>query len=254
MSIDKLSASLLSGSNENTLALANVKLDLSMIKVEVPAEYTGLSAALTSRRRTAAEEGTAHRTARRLGILFQNILPPTPELLRAYGRRSTEVCNKSPKSTEQTISNGIFANYLGADITSIWAAATSGASSIAVHLLACLLARLWPAPEATAIWVEIVAERKRRIEKETMQGVYMTWIELQLICREDFSRGDLAEWDSGARAWLQVADDAQMLRQKQLMLIINNIHLPVNTSRSTYDRVLDAWKASLIATENLLSG
>ncbi|KAI0444481.1 hypothetical protein F4803DRAFT_572970 [Xylaria telfairii] len=254
MSIERLATALVSGTNENSLSLANIKLDLSMIKVEVPAEYKGLSGALTSKRRTAAEEGTAHQTARRLGILFQNILPPTPELLRAYGRRATEIGNKSPASTEQNISNGIFAKYLGADITSVWAAATSGASSIAVHLLACLLARLWPGPEATAIWVEIVAERRRRIMEQVNQGVYVTSLELQLICREEFSRADLAAWDSGARAWIQVADDAQMFRQKQLMLIINNIHLPVNTGGSTYDSVIDAWKTSLAAMENLLCG
>ncbi|KAJ3568353.1 hypothetical protein NPX13_g6449 [Xylaria arbuscula] len=254
MSIDKISGSLISGTNESSLSLANVKLDLSMIKVEVPAEYKGLSGALTSKRRTAAEEGTAHQTARRLGILFQGILPPTPELLRAYGWRSTEIGNKSLKSTEQNISDGIFAKYLGADITSVWAAATSGASSIAVHLLACLLARLWPATEATAIWVEIVAERRRQVVEQANQGVYMTSLELQLICREEFSRDDLAAWDSGARAWIQVADDAQMLRQKQLMLIINNIHLPVNTGGSTYDSVLNAWNTSLVAMESLLCG
>ncbi|KAM5362630.1 hypothetical protein ACJZ2D_012459 [Fusarium nematophilum] len=236
MSLDKVSASLMSAINENTLALATAKLDVSMIKVEVPSEYTGLSAGLTSHRRAAAEDGSVHQTARRLGILFQDVLPSTPELLRAYGKRSAEISRASTKPSEQNIVNGIFANFLGADITSVWAAATSGASSIAVHLLACLLARLWSAPEATSIWVEIVAERKRRIENEVREGVYKTSLELHLVYPQEISRDDLAQWDSGARAWLQVADDVQLRQQKQLMLIINNIHLPVNTGGSTYDR------------------
>ncbi len=79
-------------------------------------------------------------------------------------------------------------------------------------------------------------------------------MELQLICKDDISRKDLAEWDAGARAWLQIADDAQMRRQKQLMLIIKNIHLPVNTEGSTYDRVLDAWTTALTAMERLICG
>ncbi|KPM44963.1 hypothetical protein AK830_g1626 [Neonectria ditissima] len=230
------------------------KLDISLIKFEVPAEYGGLSAALTSSRRDAAEQGTAHKTARRLGILFHDILPATPELLRAYGRRATDISGKSTNLSERSISKGIFANFLGADITSVWAAATSGASSIAVHLLSCLLARLWSGPEATSIWVEIVAERTRQILFEEKQGVYKTSLELQIVSRQEVSRNDLAEWDAGARAWLQIADDAQMRRQKQLMLIINNIHLPVNTGGSTFDRVMDAWTKALEAMEKLVGG
>ncbi|KAK3346926.1 hypothetical protein B0T25DRAFT_460056 [Lasiosphaeria hispida] len=254
MALNNVSASLVSATNENAFALASMKVDISMIKVEVPAEYTGLNAALTSKRRIAAEEGTAHKTARRLGILFQDLLPSTPELLRAYGRRSSETSQTSTAKTEGNASGGIFANFLGADITSIWAAATSGASSIAAHLLACLLARLWSASEATSIWVEMVAERKRQVQEESRQGVYKISLELLLICKDDISRKDLAEWDAGARAWLQIADEAQIRRQKQLMLIIKNIHLPVNTEGSTYDRVLDAWTTALKAMERLICG
>lgn len=246
--------SLVSATNENTLALASIKTDISLIKVEVPPEYTSLNAALTSKRRIAAEEGTAHQTARRLGILFQDLLPSTPLLLRAYGRRSSEISEKSAAKADGTPTGSIFANFLGADVTSIWAAATSGASSIAAHLLACLLARRWSAPEATSIWVEIVAERKRQVAEEARSGVYKTSLELLLICKDDIPRKDLAEWDAGARAWLQIADEAQMRRQKQLMLIIKNINIPVNTEGSTYNRVLDAWTAALTAMERLISG
>jgi hypothetical protein len=53
---------------------------------------------------------------------------------------------------------------MGLDGTSIYAAATSGSKVIALHLLACMLARAWPGPEATAIWVELVASRKSELE------------------------------------------------------------------------------------------
>lgn len=255
MALSNVSASLVSAINENSLALASMKLDISMIKVEVPAEYTGLNAALTSKRRAAAEDGSAHKTARRLGILFQDLIPSTPELLRAYGRRSSEISEISAATgTERNVTGGIFANFLGADVTSIWAAATSGASSISAHLLACMLARMWSPSEATSIWVEIVAERKRQIKEQSDDGVYKTSLELQLIWRDEMSRKDLAEWDAGARAWLRIADEAQTRRQKQLMLIIKNIHLPVNTDGSTYERVLDAWTSALEAMERLICG
>jgi hypothetical protein len=161
---------------------------------------------------------------------------------------------KSAAKADGTPTGSIFANFLGADVTSIWAAATSGTSSIAAHLLACLLARMWSAPEATSIWVEIVAERKRQVAEEARSGVYKTSLELLLICKDDIPRKDLAEWDAGARAWLQIADEAQMRRQKQLMLIIKNINIPVNTEGSTYNRVLDAWTAALTAMERLIGG
>lgn len=52
----------------------------------------------------------------------------------------------------------MFASHLGADSTSIWAAVTSGPGAIAVHLLACMLARLFTDLEAISVWVELVEE------------------------------------------------------------------------------------------------
>jgi hypothetical protein len=254
MALNNITASLVSATNENALALASMKLDISMIKVEVPTEYTGLGPALTNKRRVAAEEGSAHKTARRLGILFQDALPSTPSLFRAYGRRCSEISQKSATRNAGKGTDGVFASFLGADITSVWAAATSGASSIAAHLLACILARMWSPSEATSIWTEIVAERKRQVEEESRHGVYKSSVELVLICREEISRKDLAEWDASARAWLQIADGVQMRRQKQLMLITKNVHLPVNMGGSTYGRVLDAWTTALTVMERLICG
>jgi hypothetical protein len=62
---------------------------------------------------------------------------------------------------------GPFQRHVGLDATSIYAAATSGSKVIALHLLACMLARSWSGPEAIAIWVELVEERKKEIEAES---------------------------------------------------------------------------------------
>jgi hypothetical protein len=54
--------SLLSGTNENNLSLANVNFDFALLKVSPPPEYKGLGLLLSSRRREAAEEGELHST------------------------------------------------------------------------------------------------------------------------------------------------------------------------------------------------
>jgi hypothetical protein len=89
--IAQIANSLVSGTNQNTLALANINLDFSLIRVSPPKEYEGLATALSRHRRENAEEGQLHRTARRLGALFEPIIPPIPELTEAYGRRVSEI-------------------------------------------------------------------------------------------------------------------------------------------------------------------
>ena len=89
--IGRLAASLVSGTNENTFALANFNLDFSLIKVEAPIEYQGLRSALSKRRVEDAEQGQSHRTARRLGALFEQILPPIKKLAEVYGKRVSEI-------------------------------------------------------------------------------------------------------------------------------------------------------------------
>lgn len=70
-SIGKFSASLVQGTQETTLALANANFDFSLIKIEAPVEYRALGAHLSTARRQTAEEGTIHVTARKLAALFE---------------------------------------------------------------------------------------------------------------------------------------------------------------------------------------
>jgi hypothetical protein len=58
----------------------------------------------------------------------------------------------------------MFANHIGADSTSLWAAVTSGNGTIGVHLPACVLARIWTDLQAISNWDESVAKRKEEIQ------------------------------------------------------------------------------------------
>ena len=52
----------------------------------------------------------------------------------------------------------------------------------------------------------------------------------------------------------QTADEVKQLQQTQLMLVINNLQLPVSNNMSVYQSVIDSAKTALLATENLLNG
>jgi hypothetical protein len=75
--------------------LVNINLDFSIVKTSAPKEYQGLGNALSRSRRENAEEGPLHRTARRLGALFEQIIPSMPDLAKAYGERVSEIASDS---------------------------------------------------------------------------------------------------------------------------------------------------------------
>lgn len=104
-----------------------------------PIEFEGVGQVLSTLRRDAAESGSTHITARKLAALFETIVPPTPVLYEAYGRRASEICQHYEENERGVERRGLFADFAGPDATSIWAAATSGKTAIAIHLLACLL-------------------------------------------------------------------------------------------------------------------
>ena len=93
--MSQISGSLLAAQNQNTLALANFNIDFSLIKVSASEEYQVLGTALSQRRRENAEEGPLHRTARKLGALFEEVIPPIAELSEAYGKRVSEIVEHS---------------------------------------------------------------------------------------------------------------------------------------------------------------
>jgi hypothetical protein len=249
-SISKFSTALLSVPNELTVAAANFNLNFSLMKVEAPVEFHGLRDALSTTRRQEAEEGLSHVTARYLGALFESVIPPSPLLTAAYGKRVSEISEQT-KAIPQTA--GMFADRAGADGTSIWAAATSGQHAIAMHLLACMLGRIWKPAEATSLWVELVERRKQEIFK-AYNASTATGIPSIMAAQQLFNRQQLSAWDASARSWLQTADRVKRLAQTQLMLIINNIRLPVNSSKEPYESVVLAWTSGMNMVERLLDG
>ncbi|KAH7354318.1 hypothetical protein B0T11DRAFT_126570 [Plectosphaerella cucumerina] len=239
---------------EVTPALVNFKFDFSLRKVEAPQEYHELGKLLNHERLKRAESGKLHITARRLGVLFEGVTPSTPALIKAYGLRASEIAKKANEDDKaQSFSHGIFSDHAGFDATSIWAGATSGSGALQVHLLACMLARIWPSPEATSIWAELLNVRQRKIVAD-FETTGSADLRLLSEAQQSLERHQLAEWDASARAWLRVADIAKGLQQKQLLLIIGDQNQPVNSRPVLYDGVMRAWVAGLTGMEALLSG
>ncbi|KAL9093936.1 MAG: hypothetical protein Q9165_003859 [Trypethelium subeluteriae] len=251
MAFNKLQASLAAATNEVTVAAANINFDFTLVKCEAPKEYEELGNALSPKRKEQAEQGTTHITARRLGALFESVCPPTPNLIKAYGNRASQIA-ETAKETSVEPSDSIFAAHAGVDGTSIWAAATS--SALHVQLLACMLARVWSAAEATSIWFELVQERRKNIEIRYTNGEAFQFSTISAAAQSEISRSSLAEWDSSARSWLRTADRTKTKEQQQLMLIIANVNIPINQDMAILSSVTAAWRSALTTMENLVSG
>ncbi|KAI4665577.1 uncharacterized protein J4E78_003039 [Alternaria triticimaculans] len=252
MAIGRLQAALAAATNEVTVAAANLNFDFTLVKYEAPKEYQALGNVLTSKRKDDAELGSIHVLARQLGALFDGICPATPALLEAYGKRASEIAQAS-KVISEPYAGTLFGDYTGIDGTSIWAAATSSKCALHVHLLACLLARVWTAPEAIAIWVEIVAERKREIARKVDNEEPVAF-SLAAAVGQDISRSQLAVWDTSARAWLRTADDVFCRQQKQLELILKNIDLAAPGGPAVFPSVIETWKIAITTMDRLISG
>lgn len=197
-SIGKFFTSALTISSEVQASLAAVNFDFALLKVAAPVEYASVGNTLTRLRKQDAEEGSSHITARKLAALFESEVPSTPNLFKKYGIRVSEIA-ASPKINPQgTSEHGAFAAHVGADGTSIWAAATSGKEALALHLLACLLARIWQADEAVSIWTELVKERRKRLEEQIVSGTSFHAAFLY-ASKIEIGRAQLTEWDASAR-------------------------------------------------------
>jgi hypothetical protein len=243
---------------EATNALVNVNLEFNLFAkrfINPPAEYAGVGQHLATKRLKEAQDGTSHGVARKLGALFKDhtLLPTTPALIKSYGLRASEISQTAAANPRGNDSHGPLAGMIGADATTLWAAATSGWTAIQCHLLACLLARMWEPPEATSIWVEIITKRRHILKTKLDEEGELDY-ETHLAVTSDISRSDLFNWDASARAWLRVANRVMAKQQTQAKLIIDNLDIPVNSKPDTYDSVIDAWASSMKQMENLLCG
>ena len=196
--IGKLSNAVFKATQENQFSLASLNFDFSIIKYEVPKEYKQLGERLSRKRKTEAEDGRIHRTARKLGALFETEIPEVPALIDAYGRRVSEVAAATHVNTSNIPFHGPFADYIGVDGTTIWASATSGKGVLTLHLLACMLAHMWKGSEAISIWTELVECRRALLAKAADATVGFHVRDLA-ASRIEITRDELAEWDASAR-------------------------------------------------------
>ncbi|KAI1637271.1 hypothetical protein F4809DRAFT_605327 [Biscogniauxia mediterranea] len=250
-SIGKITNSLNAMTNENTLALINLNLDISLLRCDAPVEFEPVGLALTSQRREEAETGQLHRTARKLGFLFHDILPSTPKLLKAYGIRASEILSRPDVNPAGTENDGPFRAFVGADCTTIWAAATSSESAIAIHLLACMLARAWEAKVAVSILVELVEARKQHIIKQIEEKKFVN-AHTMVVAQQEITRAELAAWDASTRSWLRRADESMALQHRQLALIADNIQVPFTTTGTTFEKVTSSLVNCMQVLEKLM--
>lgn len=255
LTLGKIQAALASANNEITLTAANFNLDFTLVKFEAPREFHPVSSILTSSRRKEAEAGPTHVIARRLAALFDGVSVSTPGLVKAYGTRVSEISLEASKSSADCRSS-IFSDYLGIDATSIWAAATSSdtGGSVQVHLLACLIARMWNPPEAVSIWDEIVACRRKEIAEKLDRGVQLPVATLFAATQQEIPRDGLAVWDASVRSWLRTADSVKAKEQTQCSLIFKNLNLAVNNEAQLYSSVMHAWTTGMQTLDKILSG
>lgn len=196
--IGDISLAAISGSQKNAAALVSLNFDFALVKFSAPAEYQDVGTCLSPWQKKEAEDGHVHAITHKLAVLFLGEdLPDVPYLMEAYGKRASEISKNRTFNPKGSIKYGAFAPYIGADATSIWAAATSGRGAVAIHLLACMLAYIFEVPQAISIWSELISKRQQitqnRVQGEEYRISDFTASQIRL------DRKDLAEWDASAR-------------------------------------------------------
>lgn len=252
----KLDFSGITNKAEVQASLVALNFDFSLWKTSPPKEYSTVAMAISELRKTSAEEGDLHKTARRLGALFDGVCPDSPSLIRAYGNRVSEICAKQNIDPTASQKHGMFSRHEGPDVGSIWAAATSGDNAIAVHLLACLIAEVFEnQSEAVSLWTEFVARRKAEIELEIPRLTDQHKIESRRFAmQQEITRNDLQAWDNSARAWLRTAGEAKSREKQRAMLRVDTTGASINDITDPYRSVVQAWKDASSAMENLVRG
>lgn len=253
--VNKLVASAASIQNEFSLAAANLNLDFTLIRLEAPKEFRGIDNSLSDVRRENAERGTLHRTARKLGALFDGVPPPAEHLLSAYGKRVSEICERKHINPKERARHGIFSQFVGPDSTSLWAAATSGTNAIAIHLLASMLAGVFDSAESIALWLQLIEKRKAEIdstidkERDAVKAMATA-----LATQQEFTRDELAAWDNSARSWINTAHTEMAEQRRVALLYSDEAGMPVNSSTDPYNSVITAWKDAMSSMDSLIQG
>lgn len=116
-----------------------------------------------------------------------------------------------------------------------------------------MLARTWSGTEATAIWAELVAGRKKDIQ-ENQDASQIHGMAAMVAAQQELSRADLAKWDSSARAWLLCADEVEKVKLTQLRLTTRDCGLHVSSLGDTYSSVIGVWTVAMKTIQDLVLG
>ena len=116
-----------------------------------------------------------------------------------------------------------------------------------------MLARAWSSSEAIALWVELVAERKKDII-ENSDPSQIHSMGARVAAQQDVSRADLAKWDASARAWLLSADEVKLRESIQFKLITKDCGMLVSSLGGTYESVIDVWTEAMSSLQRLILG
>jgi hypothetical protein len=118
------------GVQETTLALANLNVDFSIVRYEAKPKFQELGKQLSKRRKVEAKDGMIHLTARRLGALFTDVVPPVDSLCKLYGMRASKLASNPLVNPKGSTAHSPLAGHIGLDRTALWAVATSGPGAI----------------------------------------------------------------------------------------------------------------------------
>ncbi|KAM0427821.1 hypothetical protein ACHAPT_007278 [Fusarium lateritium] len=197
-------------------------------------------------------------TARQLAALFEDLCPDTPNLVRAYGERVSEIfkCTTDERSKGHPAS--LVAALTGGGATSVAAALapvqTTRRSVIHVHLLACILTSMWGLSKSIDIWGKIVSDRRTQIASDVARGVALLSSTAADAAQEDISDTQLLDWAFATFSWINMANNIMAREKEQLGLILENRALVAEMKPSPHRSLIGAWLSALTAMENLVSG
>ena len=233
----KIQGALTVATQETTLALANVNVDFSLVRIEAPAEY---------RRWIYPRNGSK---TRRHFPRHSTIYAKFVQGVRPSG---LQYCAVSFDQSQRWV--GLrpirwicwrgWHKHLGC--SNFW---KECCSNPLVSMYACEGMECFGGHQYLGI-------NCRGKEKRTLDLGWKRRIPLRMFTtgRVSITREHLAEWDASTCAWLRAADTAKEFNQTQLRLIIENFNIPVNRDLQVYNSVTLAWRTAMSTIVDLIQG
>ncbi|KXX77021.1 hypothetical protein MMYC01_202172 [Madurella mycetomatis] len=114
-----------------------------------------------------------------------------------------------------------------------------------------MLADVWDAKTATSIWVELIVERKKRIQANADASKLVN-PHTSAAAQQEYTRTELASWDASVRSWLRRAEASMQVQRTQFALIAQNLTIPYPRGTCTYETVTLTWTRAMEVLEKLL--